>query len=118
MSDCLVQTGADMRKAGLALCWEAPIAILARGQAAGMHSHPGCRPANMHNSCQCLQLLSLHFLQVFEDMEVIRLSVGGVSYTTTVATLRNAAEPSLFTAMFSGRHTLRPDEVCHAVQLE
>ena len=52
---------------------------------------------------------------MFEDTEVVRLSVGGVSYTTTVATLRNAAEPSLFTAMFSGRHTLRPDEVCHAV---
>eukprot|EP00891_Asterochloris_glomerata_P007398 jgi/Astpho2/7398/Aster-x0768 len=48
--------------------------------------------------------------QVFEDREVVRLNVGGVSYTTTVATLRNAAEPSLFTAMFSGRHTLRPDE--------
>ena len=70
-------------------------------------------------SCGCLQLLSTHVgVQVFEDTEVVRLSVGGVSYTTTVATLRNAAEPSLFTAMFSGRHTLRPDEVWHAVLLE
>lgn len=77
---------------------------------------------NMHKAVS-LQLLSTQayrcqVLQVFEDREVVRLNVGGVSYTTTVATLRNAAEPSLFTAMFSGRHTLRPDEVCHAVLLE
>ena len=32
-------------------------------------------------------------------------------FTTTVATLRNAPAPSLFSAMFSGRHPLKPDAV-------
>ena len=36
--------------------------------------------------------------------------VGGRRFTTTQVTLCNAPEPSLFAAMFSGRHPLQPDE--------
>ena len=36
----------------------------------------------------------------------ITLNVGGHRFTTTVTTLRNAPSPSLFSAMFSGRHSL------------
>lgn len=43
--------------------------------------------------------------------EQVTLNVGGYKYTTTVTTLRNAPAPSLFNAMFSGRHNLEPDEV-------
>ena len=35
---------------------------------------------------------------------------GGRRFTTTQVTLCNAPEPSLFAAMFSGRHPLQPDE--------
>ncbi|GFH14196.1 POZ domain-containing protein, partial [Haematococcus lacustris] len=44
-------------------------------------------------------------------MQVV-LNVGGSKFTTTLTTLRNApsSSPSLFTAMFSGRHNLRTDE--------
>jgi hypothetical protein len=37
----------------------------------------------------------------------VTLNVGGHRFTTTVSTLRNAPAPSLFNAMFSGRHELR-----------
>lgn len=37
------------------------------------------------------------------------LNVGGCKFTTTLSTLRNAPE-SLFNAMFSGRHELKPDD--------
>ena len=40
----------------------------------------------------------------------MRLSVGGYEFTTTVTTLRNEPDPSLFNAMFSGRHDLKPDK--------
>ena len=43
--------------------------------------------------------------------EQVTLNVGGFKFTTTVSTLRNAPAPSLFNAMFSGRHTVQPDEV-------
>jgi len=36
--------------------------------------------------------------------------VGGFKFTTTVTTLRNEPDPSLFNAMFSGRHNLKPDK--------
>ena len=42
-------------------------------------------------------------------MQVL-LNVGGSKFTTTVSTLRNAPSPSLFNAMFSGRHALKKDE--------
>ncbi|KAK9906838.1 hypothetical protein WJX75_008901 [Coccomyxa subellipsoidea] len=42
--------------------------------------------------------------------EQVTLNVGGCKYTTTATTLRNAPAPSLFNAMFSGRHALQPDE--------
>ncbi|GAX80935.1 hypothetical protein CEUSTIGMA_g8370.t1 [Chlamydomonas eustigma] len=45
--------------------------------------------------------------QVLNDNEQIVLNVGGIKYTTTVTTLRNAPSPSLFSAMFSGRHSLQ-----------
>jgi hypothetical protein len=48
--------------------------------------------------------------EVFSDSQQVVLSVGGHRYTTTVATLRNAPAPSLFSAMFSGRHTLHTDD--------
>ena len=41
----------------------------------------------------------------------VTLNVGGTTFTTTSTTLRNAPDPSLFSAMFSGRHPLQPDEV-------
>ena len=43
--------------------------------------------------------------------EQVVLNVGGVSFTTTQMTLQNAPAPSLFAAMFSGRHTLKADAV-------
>ena len=36
------------------------------------------------------------------------LNVGGHRFTTTITTLRNAPAPSLFSAMFSGRHNVVP----------
>ncbi|BDA46507.1 probable BTB/POZ domain-containing protein KCTD7 at N-terminal half [Coccomyxa sp. Obi] len=42
--------------------------------------------------------------------EQVTLNVGGCKYTTTATTLRNAPAPSLFNAMFSGRHVLSPDK--------
>ena len=43
--------------------------------------------------------------------EKVTLNVGGQRFATTVATLRNAPAPSLFAAMFSGRHQLQADAV-------
>lgn len=48
-------------------------------------------------------------IQVIDDSEQVHLNVGGHKFTTTVTTLRNAPAPSLFTAMFSGRHELKKD---------
>lgn len=44
------------------------------------------------------------------DSEQVTLNVGGNLFTTSVMTLRNSPSPSLFNAMFSGRHSLKPDE--------
>uniref|UniRef100_A0A7R9YVE4 BTB domain-containing protein n=1 Tax=Chlamydomonas euryale TaxID=1486919 RepID=A0A7R9YVE4_9CHLO len=44
---------------------------------------------------------------VLDDMEPVVLNVGGSFFTTTVTTLKNAPCPSLFSAMFSGRHEVR-----------
>ncbi len=46
---------------------------------------------------------------VLSDSEQVTLNVGGYRFTTTVHTLRNAPAPSLFAAMFSGRHTVTKD---------
>lgn len=54
--------------------------------------------------------------EAFNDQ--ITLNVGGALYTTTRTTLKNAPLPSLFSAMFSGRHILKPDEVCWQVQAD
>jgi hypothetical protein len=43
--------------------------------------------------------------QVLSDSDQVTLNVGGSRFTTTVSTLRST--PSLFSAMFSGRHELR-----------
>ncbi|CAD7698494.1 unnamed protein product [Ostreobium quekettii] len=48
--------------------------------------------------------------EVMNESEQVRLNVGGHEFTTTVTTLRNAPSPSLFNAMFSGRHSLKPDK--------
>uniref|UniRef100_A0A061R7F2 K+ channel tetramerization subfamily protein n=1 Tax=Tetraselmis sp. GSL018 TaxID=582737 RepID=A0A061R7F2_9CHLO len=48
--------------------------------------------------------------QVYSNSDQITLNVGGHKFTTTVATLQLAPPPSLFSAMFSGRHVLKPDE--------
>jgi hypothetical protein len=48
-------------------------------------------------------------LHVIEESEQVTLNIGGHTFTTTVTTLRNAPAPSLFTAMFSGRHKLKKD---------
>lgn len=45
--------------------------------------------------------------QVLCDSEQVTLNVGGSRFTTTISTLRNAPSPSLFAAMFSGRHELQ-----------
>ncbi|KAI8469938.1 MAG: hypothetical protein J3K34DRAFT_521739 [Monoraphidium minutum] len=45
--------------------------------------------------------------QVLCDSEQVTLNVGGARFTTTVSTLRGAPAPSLFNAMFSGRHELQ-----------
>jgi hypothetical protein len=37
------------------------------------------------------------------DSQQVVLNVGGHHFTTTIATLRGAPAPSLFSAMFSGR---------------
>lgn len=42
--------------------------------------------------------------RVFNDSDVVTLNIGGYRFTTSVCTLRNAPPPSLFSAMFSGRH--------------
>jgi hypothetical protein len=49
--------------------------------------------------------------------EQVTLNVGGFKHTTTISTLRNAPAPSLFNAMFSGRHTVAPDEVWNSTTL-
>jgi len=49
-------------------------------------------------------------MQVYNDSEQVTLNVGGHKFTTTIATLRLAPAPSLFNAMFSGRHVLKVDE--------
>lgn len=54
-------------------------------------------------------------MQVFTGNEQVVLNVGGVKFTTTQLTLQNAPAPSLFAAMFSGRHTLKADQVCIAL---
>lgn len=46
---------------------------------------------------------------VVNEVEQVTLNVGGLKFTTTVTTLKNAPFPSLFNAMFSGRHTLKKD---------
>ncbi|KAL3148506.1 hypothetical protein ABBQ38_013947 [Trebouxia sp. C0009 RCD-2024] len=51
--------------------------------------------------------------QVFSGNEQVVLNVGGVKFTTTQLTLQNAPAPSLFAAMFSGRHTLKADQNGH-----
>ncbi|WIA37898.1 hypothetical protein OEZ86_001275 [Tetradesmus obliquus] len=43
---------------------------------------------------------------VFTDSDQVLLNVGGTCFTTTVSTLRSAPSPSLFAAMFSGRHAV------------
>ena len=48
--------------------------------------------------------------RVMNESEQVQLNVGGYQFTTTVTTLRNAPSPSLFNAMFSGRHALKPDK--------
>ncbi|CAD7698144.1 unnamed protein product [Ostreobium quekettii] len=48
--------------------------------------------------------------KVMNESEQVRLNVGGKQFTTTLTTLRNAPSPSLFNAMFSGRHDLKPDK--------
>jgi hypothetical protein len=54
--------------------------------------------------------------QVFNDAEQVVLNIGGSKFTTTLGTLRNAAAPSLFSAMFSGRHALKVDkEGCYFI---
>ena len=55
--------------------------------------------------------LSLLRMQVCSGNEQVILNVGGVKFTTTQLTLQNAPAPSLFAAMFSGRHTLKADQV-------
>ena len=57
-------------------------------------------------------------MQVFSGNEQVVLNVGGVKFTTTQLTLQNAPAPSLFAAMFSGRHTLKADQVCMAQHLK
>ncbi|GFR52703.1 hypothetical protein Agub_g15332 [Astrephomene gubernaculifera] len=47
---------------------------------------------------------------MLNDVEQVTLNVGGLKFTTSVNTLRNAPNPSLFNAMFSGRHKLTKDE--------
>lgn len=57
-------------------------------------------------------------MQVISDAnEQITLNVGGTLFVTTTTTLKNAPLPSLFTAMFSGRHELKQDEVLHCAEL-
>lgn len=51
--------------------------------------------------------------RVMNESEQVQLNVGGYQFTTTVTTLRNAPSPSLFNAMFSGRHALKPDKNGH-----
>lgn len=45
-------------------------------------------------------------VQVLSNREKVLLNIGGHQYTTSVTTMRNAPAPSLFNAMFSGRHHL------------
>ncbi|KAK9806477.1 hypothetical protein WJX73_001328 [Symbiochloris irregularis] len=52
--------------------------------------------------------------QVISDAdEQITLNVGGSLYVTSTTTLKNSPLPSLFTAMFSGRHELKRDQKGH-----
>lgn len=59
---------------------------------------------------EALECETNRVMQVYNDSEQVTLNVGGHKFTTTVATLRLAPSPSLFSAMFSGRHELKPDE--------
>lgn len=53
---------------------------------------------------------------VLSDVEQVTLNVGGFKFTTSVSTLRNAPSPSLFNAMFSGRHNVVKDaEGCYFI---
>jgi hypothetical protein len=54
------------------------------------------------HSCLLLLLL-LPLMQALPDAQQVVLNVGGHTFTTTIATLRGAPAPSLFSAMFSGR---------------
>ncbi|KAG2443512.1 hypothetical protein HXX76_001865 [Chlamydomonas incerta] len=47
---------------------------------------------------------------ILNDAEQVTLNVGGLRFTTSLSTLRNAPSPCLFNAMFSGRHKLTKDE--------
>ena len=49
-------------------------------------------------------------IKALADSEQVQLNVGGYKFTTTVSTLRNSPAPSLFNAMFSGRHLLKTDD--------
>ena len=51
------------------------------------------------------------------DNEQITLNVGGSLFKTTATTLRDSPAPSLFAAMFSGRHALNFQKVdfCMAI---
>lgn len=58
--------------------------------------------------CVCVPLCLLCCSQaVFRDGDQVVLNVGGLRFTTTVNTLRGAPSPSLFAAMFSGRHAVQ-----------
>lgn len=48
-------------------------------------------------------------MQVLSSNDQVVLNVGGARFTTSVTTLRNAPSPSLFSAMFSGRHCVSSD---------
>jgi hypothetical protein len=64
----------------------------------------------LHVQCVCYakpSAIACHLLQaVFSDSDQVVLNVGGCRFTTTVSTLRSAPSPSLFAAMFSGRHAV------------
>lgn len=57
-------------------------------------------------------------VNVLSDREQVILNVGGYRFTTSVTTLRNAPSPSLFNAMFSGRHALRSDAADGAIFID
>ncbi|KAG2497186.1 hypothetical protein HYH03_004775 [Edaphochlamys debaryana] len=64
----------------------------------------------------CWELERQRMQTVLSSAEQVTLNVGGLKFTTSVNTLRNAPNPSLFTAMFSGRHKLTKDsEGCYFI---